>query len=370
VTQQSTKRVLVCPLDWGLGHASRDVQIIEALQIAGFEVIVGADGVPLFFLRQYFTAIPFVKFSSFQIEYPSKGSMVLKMALSVPKILFGIFKEHWQLKKIIKEHQIDCIISDNRYGLWNKNVFSVFVGHQIFIKTPFKIKIFDRILNAINHWFINKFDECWVPDYLGDVNLSGTLSHQNPLPKNVSYIGVLSRFKLLDGDNIMIDKPTGIFDILVILSGPEPQRSIFEKILIDQISDSTYSALFVRGKPFEKDISDIGNIKFVNHLPTNQIKDLILNTPIVISRSGYSTIMDLFRLKKNAILVPPPGQTEQEYLAKLMAEKKWFYTVSQNKFELELAIGSLSEFSPENITLSDNLLDDKLKKLTELLSSK
>ncbi len=369
MTHKPAKRILICPLDWGLGHAGRDIQIIEELIDAGFEVIIGADNAPLFFLQQHFNEIPFIKFPSFKIEYPSNGSMVLKMALSIPKILFGIFTEHIQLKKIIKAERIDCVISDNRYGLWDKKVYSIFIGHQLFIQMPIRIKIFERILNYINHWFINKFDDCWVPDFQGELNLSGTLSHNNKLPKNVSYIGILSRFKALDNSVMGNKNQISNFDILVVLSGPEPQRTIFEKILIEQISASPYSALLVQGKPLEMNNSKFGNIKFANHLETSKLEKLILKTPIIISRSGYSTIMDLVRLGKSAILVATPGQTEQEYLAKRMIEKKWFYAVSQNKFMLEEAIQSLGNYSPDKIQERNNLLKEKIDAFALVLNS-
>jgi len=89
----------------------------------------------------------------------------------------------------------------------------------------------------------------------------------------------------------------------------------------------------------------------------------MLETPVIISRSGYSTIMDLVRLNKSAILIPTPGQTEQEYLAKLMMERKWFYAVSQNDFNLEMACKKYFEYKPEQIKADQNLLHQQIKLL-------
>jgi len=364
LAQKSSKKVLICPLDWGLGHAGRDVQIIDELLNAGFEVIIGADNAPLFFLCQYFPNLPFVKMPSFKIEYPAYGSMVLKMLVSMPKILFGIIKEHYQLKRIIKQNNIDIVISDNRYGLWNKKVHTIFISHQVFIKTPFKNLLLESLINRLNHWFIAKFNECWIPDFPGEFNLSGTLSHNAKLPLNAFFIGILSRFKLQNNNISKSFELSSKYDILLIISGPEPQRSIFEKNCVVQISISGYSALVVQGKPLEKSSEQIGKIRFVNHLNSRQLYQLIIETPIIISRSGYSTIMDLTVLGNSAILVPTPGQTEQEYLAKIMLEKKWFYTVSQAKFNLDEAIVSMKNYFPGKIPENSTLLKEKIKSLS------
>jgi len=357
------KKVLVCPLNWGLGHATRDVQIIKELLNVGFDVIIGADAAPLSFLHQQFTELQSVIFPSFQITYPTNGSMALKMALSVPKILYGIIKEHHHLKKIIKDNCIDIVISDNRYGLWNKKIYSIFITHQSLIKTPFKFKFLEKCLNAVNHWFINKFDTCWIPDFDGEFNISGELSHGNKLPENIKYIGILSRFKSNIKSDFVLNKETDKYDILVILSGPEPQRSILEEILKEQISATIYKALFVLGKPLESIGYENNNIKFINHLQSSELEKLMLETPVIISRSGYSTIMDLVRLNKSAILIPTPGQTEQEYLAKLMMERKWFYAVSQNDFNLEMAFQKYFAYKPEQIKADQNLLHQQIKLL-------
>ncbi len=339
------KRVLVSPLNWGLGHASRDIEIINRLLEANFEVIIGANKAPLLFLQEHFPNLKSIVIPSPAIKYSKKGPMVLKMLTSSPKILWGIHKEHQFLKKIIKKHKIDIVISDNRYGLWNKNAHSIFITHQLWIKSPKKLCFFEPFINKINHRFINKYNECWVPDLEGENNLAGELSHPGKKPQNVKYIGILSRFKSEPRKNLTgFEKPDRFkaeYDILVILSGPEPQRTILEDILTQQISKTAYKTLIVQGNPGSESKSPFKNIQFLNHLETNKLKSLLLKTNIIICRSGYSSIMDLVTLKKSAILIPTPGQTEQEYLAVYLSNKNWFYTVSQNKFELEKAIEEL-----------------------------
>ncbi len=341
----SIKKVLICPLNWGLGHASRDVEIISQLLNSNFEVIIGADKAPSLFLQEHFPNLESIVIASPKIEYPKNSSMGLKMLASSPKILRGIYKEHLLLKKIIKEHKIDIVISDNRYGLWSKKTHNIFITHQLWIKSPKKLRFTEPLINKINHWFINKYDECWVPDFESDENIAGELSHPQKKPKNVKYIGILSRFK----PDILktmkdLEKPVRVqtsYDILVILSGPEPQRTIFENILIEQITKTDYKTLIVQGRPGSQSKASFNNIQFINHLGSFELNYLIIKTNIIICRSGYSGIMDLVTLNKSAILVPTPGQTEQEYLATYLGNKNWFYTVSQSRFELEKAVEQL-----------------------------
>lgn len=342
---QKQKRILICPLDWGLGHATRVIPIIRLLIQKGAEVIIAAEERPLQLLRQEFPDLEFIRLKGYNINYSEKYSMVLKMLFSIPTILNGILKEHNELKKIIKEKSIDIVISDNRFGLWNKNIRSVFITHQLMIKTPFG----EELLHFINLYFIKKFDECWVPDNKGENNMSGDLAHKYSLPENGFYIGILSRFNENQVSGIRYHngyQSSGIryqvstpFEVLAIISGPEPQRSIFEKIVLKQLKESQLKVLVVCGKTeAEEKIEPIGNIEMRNHLNAKEMQDAILNSKIIIARSGYSTIMDLAVLGKKAIFIPTPGQTEQEYLAETLMKKKIAYSQKQSEFNLLSAL--------------------------------
>ena len=338
----SGKRILICPLNWGLGHATRDVEVINQFVKSGFDVVMGADKAPLLFLKEQFPDLEHIVIPSVNIKYHKKGIMALKMLFSVPKLLWGIYREHRLLNKLVQKHQIDIVISDNRYGLWSKKAKCIFITHQLWIKSPKQLRYAESLINYINHWFIEKYDECWVPDFEGNENLAGELSHPKKKHGNVKYIGILSRFKDLLGEtnpDIFSKK----FDILVILSGPEPQRTILEKLLVKQISSTNYKTLIVQGKPEQKFNSNSENIEFINHLSSLDLKTLINDTPVIICRSGYSSIMDLVVLNKSAILIPTPGQTEQEYLAQYLSKKNWFCKAEQHRFDLEKAIIELDK---------------------------
>ncbi len=338
-TSKKNKTILICPLNWGLGHATRDIPIIHHFLKNNYKVIIGADKAPLKLLQSEFPELNYIKIPFPEIKYSSGGNMIFKMMISSPKLLFGIIKEHFLLKKIIKKHKIDVVISDNRYGLWNKNIQSIFITHQLEIQTPPSLQFLKSYINKINRWFISQYDECRVPDFEGKQNIAGRLSHPEKQPDNVRYIGLLSRFNLLE-----IKQTQSEYKVLVILSGPEPQRSIFQKIVEKQILQSRLKALIVLGKPDKIIKYSKINIDFINHLPAKDLAALIKSTPYIISRSGYSSIMDYITIKKTAILIPTPGQTEQEYLAKYLYEKGWFYSINQDNFNLKTAIKELSSF--------------------------
>ena len=312
-------KILICPLNWGLGHAARCVPIIRRLTDEGNEITIVADGFPLEFLRHEFPELAFIEYSSYPIHYSEGKSQIGAMIRCFPKIIMKIISEHRWLKKLLKAEHFDMIISDNRFGLWNKNVHSVYITHQLMIKMPKGLKFLEPIVWRFHRFFILKYDECWIPDYEGEKNLSGDLAHKYPLPKNAKFIGSLSRFSLLK-DII----PKSEYQTVAVLSGVEPQRSLFEKELIKRFENRAEKTLIVQGKPQkEKQIQTIQNITIVSHLETSELASVLLGAEQIISRSGYSTIMDLDALNclHKAELIPTPGQTEQEYLAGKMTDR-------------------------------------------------
>ena len=223
-----------------------------------------------------------------------------------------MYKEHRALKRIIKLYNIDEVISDNRYGLWNQKVKSVLITHQIFIQLPKFLKPLSGFVHWCTHALISRFDECWIPDY-ADVNksLAGNLSHGKRLPANARYIDPLSRFQSYSSDFKTEDIP----DVLALISGPEPHRSLFELEVEQRFKNSDQQVLLVCGKPgLITKSSTYSNIRKVSHLNTAQLMFFLKNSKKVIARSGYSTIMDLHVINVVAELSSTPGQTEQEYL--------------------------------------------------------
>lgn len=328
------KRVLIAPLDWGLGHASRCIPIIDCLLENEVEVVLAADRQPLLLLKEVFPTLEFVRLKGMHVKYPKKIPMSLFMAMQAPKFFETISFENRLLQDIVKNYKIEGVISDNRYGLFHSEVPSVLITHQLFIQAPF----LKTVLKKITEKYANNFESCWVPDFETSPNLSGLLSHQHSSLNNIEYIGPLSRFSKLKNEhsNSLTER-----ELMVILSGPEPSRTEFEKRLIPQLEKLNKEVLLIRGligKGEHTEVIEKGNVKMLNHLSVRKMYDEIQRSKLILSRSGYSTLMDLVAIGKKALLVPTPGQTEQEYLAQHLNENNWFYCVEENKLDLEMHI--------------------------------
>jgi uncharacterized protein (TIGR00661 family) len=232
--------------------------------------------------------------------------------MQVPKIIRAIVHEHNWLTKQLKKNDIDLVISDNRYGLHSNKVKSILITHQLSIISG-KGDRLDSLIQRLLYRQINKFHSCWIPDNEGVYNICGTLSNPNIKPLRYRYIGLLSRLEYKTPGNDRY--------ILVMLSGPEPQRSILEKILLDQLNEIQQKTVFVRGLPSSNMLVSTKFIEIHNHLNKEQLSKAMSEATVVICRSGYSSIMDLIKLKKRAILIPTPGQTEQIHLG-IQLQKK------------------------------------------------
>jgi len=320
------KKVLVAPLDWGLGHTTRCISLIRYLLQVGCEIIIAGSAEQLLLLNQEFSNITAIELKGYRVTYSKQERwLFIKILLQAPKILLSIERENKWLQKIIKEHNIDLVISDNRYGLYSRQVPCVFITHQLSIKAPYKW--LEKLLQKINYRFINQFNECLVPDIEGKTNIAGKLSHPTKLPLiPLKYIGPLSRFELKTNFKKQ-------YDYLIIISGPEPQRAILEQRISDIVPQLQGSIMLIRGKPGESKSPSVGfkNCSIKNHVTTKELQELLDQSEFVISRCGYTTVMELLSLQKKSILVPTPGQTEQEYLAKHLMDQQWCYCCGQNE---------------------------------------
>ncbi len=333
------KKVLVAPLDWGLGHATRCIPIIHTLLKLGAEVLIAGSENQRLLLKHEFPQLEFLPLQGYEIKYSrSKAWLPFRLLLQIPRILRSIKAERSWLKELMVSHSIDVVISDNRFGLCNREICSIYITHQLQIQTRFLLT--DWCLQKIHYHFINQYNYCWVPDAPGEENLAGKLSHPTRLPIiPVTYIGPLSRMK-----NISLSSSPYL---VCVLSGPEPQRTILENKLLRELENISYKTVLVRGLPGETVLPLIknANIEIYNHLPTASLNEFLVGAKWIICRSGYTSIMDLVKLKKPAILIPTPGQTEQEYLANYLASKKIFISEDQNHFDLNTVINKAEKFS-------------------------
>ena len=326
----STKklRILVAPLDWGLGHATRCIPIIQTLLKHNTDVILAANGSLKILFELEFPQVKILDLKGYNITYTKhKNLFFLKLVSQLPKVFSGLRDERRWLERIVVEEQIDAVISDNRPGLHHMHVPCVYITHQLQIQTGNKLT--NTWLRDLHYKYINKFQQCWIPDYAKGQTLAGKLSHPATFPAiTYKYLGLLSRFN---------KKPLPIlYDFLLLVSGPEPQRSIFEKKLLQVFDNSVYTFALVRGLPSGGGSEPLQTsaAKVADHLNANELNELILQSKVIVARAGYSTVMDLATLQKKAVLIPTPGQTEQEYLAKYLAGEKIFASLQQDDITL------------------------------------
>ncbi|MCB0461347.1 MAG: glycosyltransferase [Flavobacteriaceae bacterium] len=304
------KRILIAPLNWGLGHAARCIPIIEELINHNFEPIIGSDGNALSLLKKEFPNLQTFELPSYNVNYSKKGTYLkLKLISNIPSIAIAIKNENNFIKKFVKTHNIDGVISDNRLGLYCKQVPCVIMTHQLNVLSGNTTYLSTKL----HQKFINKFDECWVPDFKGDKNLSGILGHPKKISVSKKYIGPLSRFNKISTEIK--------HDLLVLLSGPEPQRSLLENKLLAELKKYKGNIVFIKGKIESVQKVNVENhITIYNYMTTSELEKTINKSQLVLSRSGYTTIMDLAKLEKKAFFIPTPGQYEQIYLAKKLHE--------------------------------------------------
>lgn len=312
-------KILVAPLNWGLGHASRCIPIIRYLLAQQIEVIVACGDDQKILLQSEFPSLKYLKLPGYDLKYgKNRASTLLKIIFQIPKILIEIKRENRWLSDFLANEPLDAVISDNRYGLYSREIVSVFITHQLHIKTPFG-KPAEKIIQGINYRFINRFSLCWIPDFEKQPRLGGDLSHPVKLPVTpIRYIGSLSRFEKLNEN--MIDG-----SIVIILSGPEPQRTIFEKLLLSQAQSYSGEVVFVRGLPADKEKLPVNsNIRVYNHLPSSELNKIMCAAAFVICRSGYSSIMDIIKLGKKSIVIPTPGNQNRNILPAICSANKLF----------------------------------------------
>ena len=326
----SKKRILVAPLNWGLGHATRCIPIINALIENDFEPIIASDGASLELLRKEFLNLTCLELPSYKISYPKKANnFKLKMLKDSPIILKAIKKEKQEVEKIISEYGVLGIVSDNRYGVRKYGIPSVFITHQLNVLSGNT----SWLSSKLHQRFIKKFDECWVPDFANPPYLSGKLGHIKGNKSSLKYIGPISRFQKKNLN--------AKYDLMIVLSGPEPQRTILEEILFKELKDFEGKILFVKGviekvqRLIRKD-----NIDIYNFMQSKELETAINESKLILSRSGYTTILDLAKLEKKAFFIPTPGQYEQEYLAKSLDKTGLVPFCKQKDFSLQKLINT------------------------------
>ena len=319
------KTILVAPLNWGLGHATRCIPVIKALLENNYIPIIASDGIALALLEKEFPNIQTLELPSYQIEYAKKGqNFKWKLLKNSLRTLKAVRQEKKITENWIEKYAIDAIISDNRMGVFDRKVPSVYITHQLNVLTGNTT----WITSKIHQYVMNKYTECWVPDHPGNLNLTGKLGHIDNVNPKIKHIGPVSRLQ-----KKLLPKK---YDLLVILSGPEPQRGLLETHLKKEIVRFEGNVIFIEGNvESEQKIVVKENVTYYNFMNSTALEQAFNESEMVLCRSGYTTIMDLAILRKKAFFIPTPGQYEQEYLAKKLKKEGLAPYSNQNDFRME-----------------------------------
>ena len=329
-------KILVAPLNWGLGHASRCVPLVHRFLDDGHEVILGGDGESLVLLRRHFPKLRYVYLAPLQLRYSKGKRQVWAVVKMLPKLVVWSMKDHALLKAVLREERIERVVSDNRFGLYGKKESGtefVYMTHQLHVLLPKGWKWLEGLVERLHARVCAHFDKVWVPDYKEEEkSLAGKMSHKpsavSRQKAKVEYIGPQSRFKrykdVRNGREMVTTltaKLGGGYAVVAVLSGLEPQRTLLEQEIVARYQGKEEQVLIVQGLMNRPNTRiKRGNITLVPYMEDENLAEVLLEAKHIIARSGYSTIMDLeaLGLLEKAELIPTPGQPEQEYLCNLL----------------------------------------------------
>lgn len=380
-------KVLVCPMDWGLGHASRCIPVINAFRDAGCRVVVASSGPGAGLIRREYKLcdsegpgfpgrrgdghdgaagndwLEIIPFPGFSVSY-SRHFLFLRLLIQVPAFLYHIYRERVLAGRLVRKAGPDIIVSDNRYGLVHKSVPSVIITHQLRPSLPACLRPFEWLVSrVVRHW-IRSFDECWIPDCRNDPAAGSLAGGWDRLPA-AYFIGWISRFAPLKGT------ASGYrYKLMFLLSGPEPQRSMLEDMIIEGMKGRDVRALLVRGLPdVPVEWEKRGGLEIVSFLDSADISRFALLSELMVCRSGYSSVMDLLVMGKGAVLVPTPGQTEQEYLGRWLSRKGWFRVVKQKDLDVGLLAG-MEELQAPGYMMGADMLRERVAAMVKKMKER
>lgn len=358
------KTIVYAIIDWGLGHVTRSTPIIKRLIKDGNKVILVSYGKALSMIKQEYPECEILEVKDTQIRYPKFGFLfVFAIVLQIPKMVLGWVHERQQIKKIVKEYHADLIITEMRLGFWHKKIPSVLITHQLRFHLPKRLQWAGILGEWFNRIVFAHFDRVFVPDAAGNPNLSGILSHDSAISRHpkVRHIGCLS--SVVPSENHVEED----IDYLISISGPEPQRTEFEKKVLSQLDRLDGKVVVTLGRPAENKniLRKDDKVTIYTHLNRADMNNMMQRAKHVICRSGYSTVMELLALSKSAMFIPTPGQTEQEYLGEIYREQGLFTSCSQE----ELDLGNLEFYPSEKLRAQKipvNQLDTIVKELDSI----
>lgn len=370
-------KILVAPLDWGLGHATRCVPIVKEFLRQGAEVELAVVKANAGLFREVFPELRQRVAPGYNVVYPKYGFNMALWLLKNSAHLNAVMRfEKRYAEEMVERHGYDVLFSDNRFAFFSKKAYSVYMTHQRRIAFPPAVAALEGVGVRWHRARMRNFDEVWVPDVETAPGYAGALSHLPSLrgaentPK-VKFVGPLSRFDEVAGSLKLDGLKAGKYRVVAVISGVEPARTQFENRLRDILRDVPGNHLMILGKPqAPRRHWTEGNIEFVTHLPTGDFANAVRNADWVISRGGYSTVMDMAYLGAKCVFVPTPGQYEQVVLARDLATAGYAVSIPANR----LSVKTLLDAFNKNVALprpeSSGVLENAVKELFSRVGDK
>ncbi len=316
-------KILIAPLNWGLGHATRCIPIIDFYLSRGDEVVLAGDGDSMTLLRKRYPHLRHVELPHLRLHYSKSNSQTLTLLRQLPHLIYWMIQDYYALQQLISMEMFDKVVSDNRFAFYSKQTTCVYLTHQLHICLPKRWRWLEPVAEAVHRTIMHHYAEVWVPDKEQEPSLAGVLSHPKRRLANVRYIGPISRFMSIE----TMPQADMSYHTVLLLSGLEPQRTCLEKAMVERYETMVETLLVVQGRPqaayckFTRK-----NVTVVPYMSDTQLLPYLLGAEKIIARSGYSSIMDFAALGvlSKCEFVPTPGQTEQEYLAEIHGTSCFF----------------------------------------------
>ena len=350
-------KVLFAVCSWGLGHATRDLPFIRRILQSGYQITLVGSGRSLQLLKDELgNQCKYLDIPDYSSAYSKKNFSVTKLVGYFPLYVNEITQEHLKIKELVEQEGYDRIISDNRFGVYARDVPSYFLSHQLRFISPGRVKLFERITEGFNYLFKDNFVKFLIPDSRGN-SLSGELSHHLRYFKSekIKYLGIPL---IVTKRDLPLD-----IDYFISISGPEPQRTTLEKKIMSQLDHLNGRTVIALGKPEDPRIRTSGGIRIFGYLSRQKQEEMMNRSKLIIARSGYTTLMEVVLLGKKALFIPTPGQTEQEYLAEYHQERGNFFSVSQDELDLPVHIQEARKYEGIRMEFSPLAAEEKFMKI-------
>ncbi|MDG2426233.1 MAG: glycosyltransferase [Flavobacteriales bacterium] len=350
--------LLFVVLDWGLGHATRTLPLIEE-SAKTMRVTVASSGPALSWLRKHSSTFKFgtnaincFEKPGTEVRYNARGGLLgqFTIASQLPRFVRSARLEQQWIQAFCAQHGITHIVSDNCYGAWTPDLPCAIITHQLNPAVPHVLRPFSR---RLIHRMLRPFKEIWIPDQAANEShftrgglLTGPMAA--PLPSDAprsKFLGPISRFGATKAGE-SCEAGDVKFPLVASVSGPAPHREKMETIVRSIFQRDGRPALILAGRPQYAQPSTTAqptspepaqrvdlNVTTLYDATSTELQAAFQQADVLICRSGYSTLMDLVALRTQAILVPTPGQPEQLQLAKMWGNEFNWPTCLQHQLE-------------------------------------